>query len=329
MLNNARFSALASTWSPSYDRYLLSDERHKPTILEMIEKASLIEGLQGIELLHPQHVNAESIQGVRSALDQSGLVAAIVAASISSKGKYRGGALTADNPETRREAIETVKTSMDLAVELGTDRVYLWLGREGYDYSFQIDYNLYWERLIEALQEIGSHNSQIKVCLNYKIKEPRRWLLASTAPRTILLAEEVGLPNIGVMIDTGHAMMANENPAESVALLARYGRLFHAHFNDNTRVWDDDMVVGSLNFLSILEMLYWLDRVGYDGWIGFDPHPLLEDASRMVEVSLRYIKGMIAVMEHIGREAIETAIATHQVTDIMELVGEQIFSKSW
>ena len=326
MLETVRYCALASTWSPHYDRYLLSDERPKPTIFEILEAAGKTKGLDGIELIHPSQVNAENIKMVQNAVDRSGLTTALIAASISSKGKYRGGSLTADDPNTRREAIDTVKTTMDLAVELGADSIYLWLGRDGFDYPFQIDYNEYHQRLIESLKEIGRHRPQIKICLNYKVKDPRRWLLASTASKTILLADEVGLPNIGAMIDIGHAMLAHENPAESVALLAHHRRLFHTHFNDNTRVWDDDMVVGSLNFLPTLEMLYWLDRVGYKGWISFDPHPILEDPSRMVEVSLQYITGMLRVMEKIGPEAIEKAIKSHQVTEIMELVGSRIFS---
>lgn len=85
------------------------------------------------------------------------------------------------------------------------------------------------------------------------------------------------------------------------------------------------MVIGSIHFLEIIEMLYWLDRVGYAGWLSFDPHANLEDPTRCVEESLRYVRGMIKVLENMGKEAIEEAIATRQVTETMALVADQIF----
>jgi hypothetical protein len=72
-------------------------------------------------------------------------------------------------------------------------------------------------------------------------------------------------------------------------------------------------------------MLYWLDRVGYTGWISFDPHLNIEDNQRAMEECMRYTRGMISVLRRIGREKIEDAIATRQVTEIMRLVREQIF----
>jgi len=217
---------------------------------------------------------------------------------------------------------------MDLSAELGTERINLWLGRDGFDYPFQIDYDQAWGRIVEAVKEIAAHRRDIKIGIEYKIKEPRKWLLASTASKAVLLAIESEQPNVGVLLDTGHAFWAYENLAEVVSLLARSGRLVHVHFNDNTRLWDDDMIVGSLHFLEIMEMLYWLDRVGYKGWLSFDPHPTLEDPSRGIEVGLQYVNGMLDVMERIGPQAIEAAIASRQVTDIMALVGEQLFRKA-
>ena len=46
------------------------------------------------------------------------------------------------------------------------------------------------------------------------------------------------------------------------------------HFNDNYRLWDDDMIVGSVHTIEYLELLYWLDRVGYDGYLSMDQYPV-------------------------------------------------------
>jgi xylose isomerase len=325
MLESVRYSVLASTWSPHYDRFLLSDDRHKPSPVELIQFAGQVEGLQGLELIHPAHVRTENVAQIQSALKEHELRLASLACSISSAPQYRAGSLTSDDPAVRRMAVETAKTAMDLSAELGSERINLWLGRDGFDYPFQIDYDLAWNRIVEAIREIASHRSDVLIGIEYKLKEPRRWILASTAPKAVLLAEEVGKPNVGVLLDTGHALYAYENLAETLALLARKGRLVHVHFNDNTRLWDDDMIIGSQHFLEFFEMLYWLDQIGYRGWISFDPHPLLEDATRCVEVGLAYIKGMIAVLEDVGMQAIQEAIESRQVTEMMALLSHRIF----
>jgi len=270
-------------------------------------------------------VRFDNLAEIKAALDENGLVAATIAVSISSKQHYRAGSLIADDPAVRQEAIETVKTGMELAAALGAEEANVWLGRDGFDYPFQIDYDQAWGRLVAAFQEIGTHRPEIKVGIGYKIREPRNWLLVNTAAKTILLAEETGLDNIGVLFDNGHTIWGYENMAEVLALAARRRRLFHVHLNDNTRYFDDDMLVGSVHLLEILEMLYWLERVGYGGWISFDPHLNIEDGRRAVEECMRYTRGMISVLRRIGAEAIEQAIATRQVTEIMRLVREQIF----
>ena len=293
--------------------------------VELIRMAGKIDGLSGIELIHPAHVREDNLDEIKSALAENGLVTATIAASISSKQQYRAGALIADDPAVRREAIDTVKMAMDLAAALGAEEANVWLGREGFDYPFQIDYDQSWGRLVEALREIGSHRPEMKLGIGYKIREPRTWLMVNTAAKTILLAEETGLDNVGAVFDNGHTIWGYENMAETLSLAARRKRLFHVHFNDNTRYFDDDMLVGSVHLLETLEMLYWLDRVGYTGWISFDPHLNIEDNQRAMKECMRYTRGMISVLRRIGREKIEDAIATRQVTEIMRLVREQIF----
>ncbi|MEJ2708793.1 MAG: sugar phosphate isomerase/epimerase [Anaerolineales bacterium] len=325
MLDDIRFCAFGSTWRPSYDRFLLSDDRYKPTPVEIIRMAGQVDGLDGVELVYPQQLSFDTVDEVKSALNEAGLEIPAVPVSISSKREYRGGALTADDPAVRQQAIETVQQGMDIAAELNSDQIFLWLGRDGFDYPFQINYDLYWNRLVDALEEIAAHRPDIRIGLNYKLREPRKWLLLSTAAKTLLLIEEVGAPNLGAILDSGHALMAYENLGETVALLSRRGKLFHTHINDNTRLWDDDMVVGSVHFMETLEMLYWLYVVEYEGWISFNPHAQLEDPTRLFEESIRYIRGMISVMEACGPEAIEKSISTHQVTETLTLVWEQIF----
>jgi sugar phosphate isomerase/epimerase len=325
MLESIRFSVLASTFSPHRDRFMPSPVKPAPTPVQLIETAAAIDDLSGIELIHPAHVTPENLTEIKAALEANGLVCASVATSISSEWEYQGGSLTADGPVVRQTAIETVKTGMDLAAELGSERINLWLGRDGFDYAFQINYDQAWGRIVEALQEACAHRPEIKIGIEYKSFEPRKRLLVSTAAKVIALRHDVGAKNLGALLDTGHALYVQENLAEVVAFLARHDALVHVHFNDNYRLSDDDLIVGTVNFLETMEMLYWLDRVGYDGWLSFDPHTVLEDPVRAVEEGCKFVRGLIGTMERIGKAEIEQAIATRQVTEMMALVNKELF----
>jgi len=325
MLESTRFSVLASTFSPHRDRFMPSPIKPSPTPVQLIETTATVDDLSGIDLIHPAHVTPENLAEIKAALEANGLVCASVATSISSKWEYLGGSLTADDPAVRRQAIETVKTGMDLAAELGSGRINLWLGRDGFDYAFQIDYNQAWRRIVEALQEVCAHRPEIEIGIEYKSFEPRKRLLVSTAAKVIALRRDVGARNLGALLDTGHALYAQESLAEVVAFLARSDALVHVHFNDNYRLSDDDLIVGTVNFLETMEMLYWLDRVGYTGWLSFDPHTSLEDPVRAVEEGCKFVRGLIGTMERIGKIEIEKAIATRQVTEMMALLNKELF----
>jgi len=325
MFESTLFSVLASTFSPHRDRFMPSPVKPAPTPVQLIETAATIDDLSGIELIHPAHVTPENLAEIKAALEANGLACASVATSISSRWEYQGGSLTADDPVVRQQAIETVKTGMNLAAELGSGRINLWLGRDGFDYAFQIDYDQAWGRIVEALQEACAHRPEIKIGIEYKSFEPRKRLLISTAAKAVALKHDVGAKNLGALLDTGHALYVQENLAEAVAFLARHDALVHVHFNDNYRLNDDDLIVGTVNFLETMEMLYWLDRVGYDGWLSFDPHTSLEDPVRAVDEGCKFVRGLIGTMERIGKAEIEKAIATRQVTEMMALVNKELF----
>ena len=70
------------------------------------------------------------------------------------------------------------------------------------------------------------------------------------------------------------------------------GKLFHMHFNDNYRAWDDDMIVGSIHTVEYIELLYWLDRIDYTGWYSMDQYPYREDAKRALSESIAWLRAL-------------------------------------
>ena len=128
-----------------------------------------------------------------------------------------------------------------------------------------------------------------QLLLEYKPKEPRNFCFMARASDTLLLAKETALDNVGVTIDTGHALVGGENVAESIVILQEYGRkLFHMHFNDNYGHWDDDMIIGSVHFPLFVETLFWLKETNYTGWLSMDQYPYREDGQGALRESVAF-----------------------------------------
>jgi xylose isomerase len=151
--------------------------------------------------------------------------------------------------------------------------------------------------------------------------------VVGTGATTLLLCEDVGEPNVGVLLDTGHALLAQENLAEVTALLARSGRLFHVHFNDNYRMWDEDMVPGSVHLLEFLEMLYWLDRVGYDGWLMFDAQSPGYEPTHIMKTSLAFVKGLAALLERLDIPLLGEALANGDALTCISRIQRAMFGE--
>lgn len=328
MFEKMKFCAFVNTWAPYHDRFSIPSPHDQQYSFEKIFKEiQKCEVFEGVELVSPGHINKDNYKIISNLATEYELSISAIAASVSSLEFFKEGALISDDPKIRRLAINRIKESIEIANELNVSKVVTWLGRDGFDYPFQLNYNKSWERLVLSYQEICSFNPEIQICLNYKIKEPCNWLMVSTAAKSLLLINEVGLNNLGVCLDCGHALAAYENIAESITLLARNNRLFHTHINDNTRFWDDDLTVGSIHFLEMFEMLYWMNKTKFEGWLSLDPHVKTGKVIDVMVEGTKFLKGMMNVLEKIGESKIEEAIDSHDISRILSCIRREIFKE--
>ncbi len=326
MASSLRFSANINTFNACADRYVLSGYGQRATVEEMIESATKVDGLTGVEVVGLWHVNDDNVQQVNRRIKDAGLAVTCVTPDIWAQAKWGRGSFTSNDPAIRRAAIQEVKKSMDWAKQMGCDIVDLWFGQDGYDYPLQADYLTAWDRLIEGTLECAEHEPGVKLVVEYKPKEPRTHCFIGTVGKTLLLLEKVNKPNVGAMIDVGHALMAYENTAESAALLQYFGdKLFYMHFNDNWRLWDDDMTVGSVHTIELLELVYWLDRVNYNGWYALDIFPYRENGVRAAAESIRWIQAVHSLLGRIGRDRIAQVVADGDALAASALVREALF----
>ncbi len=138
------------------------------------------------------------------------------------------------------------------------------------------------------------HNPGIDVSIEYKPNEPRSFSLMPDVATTLLAIRDVDRPNLGVTLDFAHVLFADEMPACSAALVARHSKLLGVHLNDGYAKRDDGLMVGSVHPIQTLELLYVLDRIGYDGAIYFDTFPDTTgiDPIRECEANIRTVAAL-------------------------------------
>jgi xylose isomerase len=290
------------------------------TVREQLEAAASVPGLKGIEFISPLHVSLENAAEVKGWLEELDLEAVSINPYLWTEPQWRQGALTSPDPRVRRAAIDRSKEAVEIGHVLGCRKMDLWPGEDGYDMHFQANYSQQWEWEAEGVREIAEFDPETLIGIEYKIEEPRTHQLISNAAKAALLGEALRLPNVGAYLDFGHALMAREVPAETVAMLMRYKRLVGVHVNDNFGLADDDIMVGSVHFWSLLEFLLVLDETGYDGWISLDIVPRRESPVGMSARSIEMLQICRKLLARLDRAALHKAQAELDAVETQRLV---------
>lgn len=283
------YSVILGNLGNTKDRFCNGYKRN-PTSAEMLTQAAGIPHVKGIELVGTWDISRENVSEMKLALTDLGLACVSIIPDLFGDPDYRMGSYCNSDKRIRRKAFDYSRQMCDIACELGCVIINLWPGQDGYDYLLTADYESQREWMCEAVRDLATAYPGLKLSLEYKPKEPRTHSLLARMADTLLMSQEVGLPNVGVTIDTGHAFVGGEVVGESIVLARRAGnRLFHMHFNDNYGSWDDDMIVGSVHSVCFLETLYWLDRCAYNGWFSMDQYPYREDAVGAISESILWL----------------------------------------
>jgi len=321
MLKELRFSAGIWAFTPCADRFEPRGYKESKTVPDQIRVAGRVKDLDGIILQYPTGLNESNVDEIRDALRESGLIVAQVDANLFSS-RFAKGSFTSPDAKIQKEAIEIAKNVVKMAKEMGSKQAGLWLGQDGHDYPFQVNYKELWDREVSGYREVAEYARDnapdVKICVEYKLKEPRNFMTTATVGKTVAICQEIGLPNVGATIDFGHCLMGQESPGESVMFLDRYKRLFAVHINDNYGYWDDDLFFGSLNTMKALEFIYCLEKVNYRGWIGLDIFPYREDVVQACDISIQNFRDMAELLDKLPEEdlikaqSMQDAIEAHR-----------------
>jgi len=303
-----KYAAILGNLGNTCDRFC-SGYKDNPSSMEMLRRAGKVDGISGIELVGTWDIRPDNSREMAKALGDMGLECVSIIPDLFADKVWRFGSLSAKDGAVRQKAMDYLRTMCGVARELKCGLINLWPGQDGYDYLFQGNYLSERAWLAENITLLAQEFPDLKFSLEYKAREPRTHSYLARMADTLLVCLGTGCGNVGVTIDTGHAFVGGENAAESVVLAKQSGdRLFHMHFNDNYKTWDDDMIVGSIHSIEYLELLYWLDECGYKGWLSMDQYPYREDAAGAISESIKWLMGFDAMLEA-NRPRLAQAIA--------------------
>jgi len=147
-----KLGAHCGAWDRHANRFNPRGYQEPLPLSEIIHQIARLSDFKGLDLSRSM-VEKVTLSEIKNALAQTGLQVISVAASISGNPKWLHGAFTNPDPQLRRQAIQVVKETMDLVLELGGSQVNLWFGREGFDYCFAADYPAAWQRLVDGVRE--------------------------------------------------------------------------------------------------------------------------------------------------------------------------------
>jgi sugar phosphate isomerase/epimerase len=258
---------------PRYAARLNAFRQKGDGLPQMLAAVGGVGGLSAADLNYPDHFADLALPQIASLLAGQGLALNGLAMRYYTEAGFRLGAFTHPDPATRRAAIDLTKRGIDACAELGGSQMTLWMGQDGFDYSFQADYVRIWDDTLAALAEVADHNPQIDIAVEYKPNEPRAHALMPDMATTLLALNEVGRPNTGVTLDFCHMLFAGEMPAKAAMLAARHSRILGLHLNDGYGKRDDGLIAGSVHPVQTVELLVALVRLGYAGIIYFDTFP--------------------------------------------------------
>jgi xylose isomerase len=266
---------------------------------EKLAMAAQVQGCDGVELCYP--ADFEDPAALPALLAQHGLGVSAVNFRSRRTGRWWRGSFSSTEAQERQEVVDDLRRAMDHAAALGCHRVTTCPLNDGTDTPFEADIARLYDHAAETLAAACAHDRDVHVCLEYKPSDPRARTLFGSAGETAAFCMLVNADNLGATLDIGHALYGGERPTQSAALLARTGRLFYVHLNDNDGRWDWDMLPGAYHLWDFVAFFYALRQLGYeDDWYAFDVFPKEHDTVETFDAALALTRQLEAITDRIN-----------------------------
>lgn len=325
-----KYSAIVGSLGQVGDRFLRGGYKNDDEIQNGFENE--VNALSGLGILDAldiyyaeEGVNSDP-DTVNEILRRKNLVISSVFPNLFGEKRWQKGSLASTDEKVRRDAVELCRKAIAFNSRLdGKPPVNLWLGQDGFDYPFETDYEKSRQNLISSIQELCDTDPSVTITVEAKIREPRNRCIIDTVANALLICRETERKNVGLAVDIGHTLQAQQNIAQNLVLANHLGMLKTIHINDNYNGWDDDMIAGSVHLTEFLEMVYFLKKMDYKGYLAVDIFPYRENTLRCTKETVLNVKKCEELVDLIGMERLDQLVAEGDPTKCSELLRETIF----
>lgn len=267
-------------------------------------------------------------RAMRATLEDAGLTAEFVAPRLWENPITVDGAFTSNDPVARAYALERSCKCIDIARELGTNLIVVWLAREGTYLREAKDAVAATGRLITAVNAMLAHDPEIRIAIEPKPNEPMDQSYIPTIGHGLALGMQTADPaRVGVLLESAHAVLAGLDPADEIAFAMAFDKLWSVHLNDqNGPKYDQDRAFGSVNLRRAFNQVRVLDQNGFNdvGMVGLDVKALrtqpAELATKHLSNSLRIFLRLVALSRSLDTTAVETLIDARDYEELDWLI---------
>jgi xylose isomerase len=238
------------------------------------------------------------------------------------------GAFTSNDAKARDYALDRAKKAVDIAHELQTDLLVLWLAREGTYMREAKDVGRATHQLLDAFNILLDYDQHIRIAIEPKPNEPMDMSYIPTIGHGIALGAQTRDPSrMGVLMESAHAILAGLDPSDEIGFALSLGKLLSVHLNDqNGLKYDQDRSFGSVDLRRAFNQVRVLDNNAYwrNGIVGLDVKALRTQpsaiATRHLRNSMQVFLRLVEVMRSIDQQKVNALVAERDYEELDWLV---------
>ncbi|MBI5568297.1 MAG: TIM barrel protein [Chloroflexi bacterium] len=278
----------------------------------------------------------QTARTLKQTLADNGLSAEFVAPRLWEHPNTIDGAYTSNDPQARAYAIERSKKAADIAQELGTDLMVLWLAREGTYLRETKDAGHAAHQLLEAINTLLAYDANLRIAIEPKPNEPMDLAYIPTMGHALALGFQANDPKrVGVLMETAHSLLAGLDPADEISFALTFGKLWSVHLNDqNGLKFDQDRSFGAINLRTAFNQVRVLDenRFWEVGVVGMDVKALRTQpaalATKHLRNSLHMFLRLVELSRSLDRAAVAELIAARDYEELDWLILSHLIGRA-
>ena len=250
--------------------------------------------------LSEEEIKAEA-KKVKAILDRYGLAAEFVAPRLWMDEHTADGGFMSTSEKDREFAMWRAYRSIDIANELGCDKLVLWLAREGTLCAESKSPVWATKQLIAAIDGMLAYDGKIKILIEPKPNEPIDRSICGTLGHVMgVSAATIDPSRVGGLLESAHAILAGLDPAHEIGFGLAMGKLWGVHLNDQNGIkFDQDKSFGVENLRQAFNQVKVLMEHDYGKngeYIGLDVKAMRTttdaDSYKHLENSLNIVKAL-------------------------------------